>query len=83
MIKNQNSNSRIKQQAVKNLTRLFLSNRDLGTLTASVLVRKRKNTKSEKSFVGLSIKTSSGRHIRLSGQETRTIYNLLRAAQGE
>lgn len=74
----QNRNARIRESAQGDSHReVETSGRDLGTLLARADVRMRDDVETGRSLTGLSIKTSGGRNIRLTGLETRTLYRIL------
>lgn len=77
----QNKNARIGQKCLTQ-TRLSVEtlNRDNGSLRARVNVRERTDVVSGRSLQGLSIKTASGRNMRFSGREARTLLRVLQSA---
>lgn len=79
----QNENARIAETGEGSRTEVATANRDFGTLEATAQVRLRNDVESGRSLTGLSIKTSSGQRVRLSGHEARTLLRVLeRAANG-
>ena len=76
----QNENARITETGEGARVEVMTANRDLGTLEATARVRLRNDVETGRSLTGVSIKTSSGRQIRLSGHEARTLFRVLERA---
>ena len=82
-VKNKSARIRVVNRASRSLRvtySLVTAGRDSSSLTARVDVRERSDVNTGKSFRGLSVKTSSGRTFRFTGNEARTLYRLLSQA---
>lgn len=79
-----NRNARIVEgQVAPGGLEVTTAGRDTGTLEARVEVRQRTDVETGRSLTGLAVRTASGRTIRFTGAEARTLFRVLdRAVNG-